>query len=166
MFNKNSLFIFLLIIGVLNACQQRKTSAKQYHNEINTALDTIIPYFISLDDDIALDSTSKAKTHFKQLQNVVNSTEAFISSKSSFPNESTYYENAHNLSLFYKSYTDNEIKKVLEQINLHPNDPVLKESARVVFVKFYEKEQLILNDYNKSSIDFTYKYKIYKANAQ
>jgi len=155
-----ALVFFLALF--LFACRQPKPTAKQYHTEIKVAIDTIIPYFINLDDDIALDSIYKIENHFKQLEQVVSVSDKFIESKSVFEDEATFYDKSKELIHFYKEYAHTNIEPIIIELKAKPDDLNLKEKARVSFIQFYEKEQGYLNEFNKASIDFTFKYKIYK----
>lgn len=157
----SSLFILLAII--LFSCNQQKQSAKQYHKDIKTTIDTIIPYFISLDDDIALDSLAKIDKHFKSLERVVINADDYIQDKNVYEHETVFLQSTKDLVKFYKDYTEIEIKSILTKLKENPSDLDLKEQARIVFIHFYEKEQIYLNQFNKASVDFSYKYKIYQA---
>ncbi len=152
--------LFLVLFFI--ACRQPKPTAKQYHSEIKVAIDTIIPYFINLDDDIALDSIYKIDKHFKQLEIVVNNSDEFIESKTVFENETVFYDKSKELIHFYREYAHANIEPIIKALEENPDDLNIKEKARISFIQFYEKEQRYLNEFNKASIDFTYKYKIYK----
>lgn len=154
------ILLFFLIFGL--ACNAPKISAKQYHTQLKTSVDTIIPYFIKLDYDIALDSTNKISNHHKRLKEVIEISYEFMEQKAPYSNETALYNSYKNLIQFYKDYVSNEINQVIAALEENPDDVNLKEKARIVFVQFYEKEQVFLNAFNQASIDFTYKYKIYK----
>ena len=154
------LFVFFLVF--IYACNQQKQSAKVYHKEIKTTIDTIIPYFISLDDDIALDSISKIHKHYESLEKIVINANEYIASKDAYQNENEFYQSAKSLIQFYKDYTQKDIKNILEKLEKDPTNVDLKEQARIIFIHFYEKEQFFLNQFHKTSVDFSYKYKIYQ----